>query len=148
MSPPFPFILPPSARNPRLNPSRTPPPMVLTSQWLSPSPTSTTLRLPSPDSLPPYFVTFQATSPFPIIFFPLLPTPPLECIFSKTITLPTFLPAPTTPIHMPLIAFPSFKISNSANFPLPNITSPPHDFLPKISRSQHFSSTPLPLQHY
>ena len=60
---------------------------------------------------------------------------------NKKITLPTFLPAPTTPIHMPPITFPPFKISNSVNFPLPNITSPHHDFLTQISRSQHFSST-------
>ena len=61
MSPLSLLFPPPSARNPRLNPSRIahpPPKMVLTSQWLSSSPTSTTLRLTSPDSLPPYFVTF------------------------------------------------------------------------------------------
>ena len=43
--------------------------------------------------------------------------------------------------HYMIITFPPFKISNSANFPLPKITSPHHDFLPQISRSQHFSST-------
>ena len=160
MSPPFPFIPPPSTRNPRLNPSRTPPPqMILTSQWLSPSTTSNTLRLTSPDSLPPFLLPSNQLPLFPSFLslysqhlpgsvFQSFPHKPVLLFFSKKITLSTFLPAPTTPIHMPLITFPPFKISNSANFPLPNITSPHHGFLPQISRSQHFSSTQLPLQHY
>ena len=162
MSPPFPFIPPPSTRNPHLmQPFTHPPPpqMVLTSQWLSPSTTSTTLRLTShADSLPPFLLPSNQLLPFPSFLslysqhlpwsvFRSFPHKPVLLFFFKKITLSTFLPAPTTPIHMPLITFPPFKISNSANFPLPNITSP-RGFLPQISRSQHFSSTQLPLQHY
>ena len=88
MSPPFPFIPPPSTRNPHLNPSRTPPPPNYPAN-ISPCPNNT-----------------HAST-----------------------------------CHYMIITFPPFKISNSANFPLPNITSPHYDFLPQISRSQHFFST-------
>ena len=100
----------------------------------------------------PYSTFPFSTFPFSTFPFPPSPFPPPSVLnhplITPSLTLYHLLPAPTTPIHMPLITFPPFKISNSANFPLPNITSPHHDFLPQISRSQHFSTTPLPLQHY
>ena len=156
MSPPFPFIPPPSTRNPRLNPSRTPPPppngsnfsMVITISLINYPETHL------PRFTPSLFCYLLINFPLSHHFFPSTPNTSPGVYFDHSLinqfcsffskkknTLPTFLPAPTTPIHMPPSTFPPFKISNSVNFPLPNITSPHHDFLPQISRSQNFSST-------
>ena len=154
---PFPFYSPPSPRNPRLNPSCTPHPngsnfsMVITISHIN---------YPEnhlPRFTPSLFCYLLINFPLSHHFFP-TSTPNTSpgvyfdhslinqfcSFFSQKNTLPTFLPAPTTPIHMPLIIFPPFKISNSANFPLPNITSPHHDFFPpNFTLPTLFTNPPL-----
>ena len=66
---PFLFISPTLRTQSTPQPFTHPPQTILTSQWLSPSPTSTTLRLTSPDSLPPYFVNILINFPLSHHFF-------------------------------------------------------------------------------
>ena len=92
----------------------------------------------------PSFLSYLYSQHLPWSVFRSFPHKPVLLFFSKKNTLPTFLPAPITPIHMPLIIFPPFKISNSANFPLPNITSPHHDFFPpNFTLPTLFTNPPL-----
>ena len=80
MSPPFPFIPTPSTRNPRLNPSRTPPPngsnfsMLITISHINYPETHLPRFTPSLFSY--LLINFPLSHPF----FPSTPTPPLECI--------------------------------------------------------------------
>ena len=102
---------------------------------------------------PPYSITPSLTRYHLLLCLPLsllFPHPP-HAIHASTLHAPppnysaNISPCPNnnhaSTCHYMIITFPSFKISNSANFPLPNITSPHHDFLPQIPRSQHFFST-------
>ena len=167
MSPPFPLLLSPSSFPPSsFPPSSFPPSPFLTfplplshfpPSHFPPSPSPPSPSPPSPSPPSPSPPSPSPPSPFPPSPFPPSPFPPSPFpppsvlnhpLITPSLTRYHLLSAPTTPIHMPLITFPPFKISNSANFLLPNISSPHHDFLPQISRFQHFSSTQLPLQHY
>ena len=74
---------PPSARNPRLNPSRTPPPPPPNGSNFSMVITISHINSPEthiPRFTPSLFCYLLINFPFPITSFPLLPTPPLECI--------------------------------------------------------------------
>ena len=106
---------PPSACNPRLNPSRTPPPpngsnfsMVVTISHINYPETHL------PRFTPSLFCYLLINFPLSHHFFPSTPnTSPgvyfdhslinqFCCFFFQKITLPIFLPAPTTPIHISL----------------------------------------------
>ena len=144
MSPPFPFIPPPSARNPRLNPSSNP----LPPNGFNFSMVVTISHINYPETHLPRFthslfcyLILSLISPFPIISFPLLLPwsvfrsflinhAVVVVLFSKKILCQHFSQPQQHPFTSHFISFPPSKISNFANFPLPNITSPHHDFFP------------------
>ena len=108
-----------------------PPPSVLNHTLITPSLTRYHLLLCLPLSLlfphPPHAIHAST-----------LHAPPLK-LLCQHFSLPQQHPCIHMPLHDHYLS--PFQNLQLCQFPLPNITSPHHDFLPQISRSQHFFST-------
>ena len=124
MSPPFPFIPPPSTRNPRLNPSRTPPPKLLCQHFSLPQ-QHPCIHMPLHDHYLSPFQNFQLcqfSPPQHHFTSPRFPSPnfTLPTFLFHTIYTPTmFLPPPPfqlsiflIPIFLPKILNPCTTVCN------------------------------------